>query len=101
MSDLSPFFLSLCESQEFKEVLKSTIIQALNEREVPPEPTPIFHTKKEAAKYLRISLPTLDSYIRMGFLEASRIGDRVLISQEAINKALKAMPTWKYKQKRA
>jgi excisionase family DNA binding protein len=43
-----------------------------------PQPD-LFYTRKEAAKILRISLPTLGSYIKQGTIEARFIDRRVLI----------------------
>lgn len=39
----------------------------------------LFYTRKEAAKILRISLPTLGSYIQKGTIETRCIDRRVLI----------------------
>jgi hypothetical protein len=43
-----------------------------------PQPD-LFYTRKEAAKILRISLPTLGSYIQQGTIETRCIDRRVLI----------------------
>lgn len=43
-----------------------------------------FYTLKEAAKLLRVSLPTLGSYIKKGKIEARFIDRRVLIPVDSI-----------------
>jgi hypothetical protein len=47
------------------------------------------HTRKETAEIFKISLPTLDKYIKLGLIQAERIGDRrILISTAAIRAAV-------------
>lgn len=41
----------------------------------------IKHTRKEAAKRLRISLPTLDKHIAEGLIKSQRLGKRILIPE--------------------
>jgi excisionase family DNA binding protein len=47
-------------------------------------------TRKETAKVLRISLPTLNEWTKDGTISSCRIGGRVLYTQEAINESLNA-----------
>jgi excisionase family DNA binding protein len=51
------------------------------------------YSRKEACGILKISLPTLARYIERGVVGAHRVGTRILISQEDINKALRDIPT--------
>lgn len=46
-------------------------------------------SRKETAKKLSISLPTLHLFTKEGIIRAYRIGNRVLYKQEDINNALK------------
>ena len=50
-------------------------------------------TKKEAAKLLRISLPTLSERIKTGFVPAYRIGCRVLLEKTEVLKSLNKIKT--------
>lgn len=45
-------------------------------------------TRKEAAQFLRCSLPTLDKYRRSGTLTAHKIGAKVLFNQEELKRVL-------------
>jgi excisionase family DNA binding protein len=45
-------------------------------------------TRMEAARYLKISLPSLDKLTKQGKLIASRIGRKKLYSKDQINKSL-------------
>lgn len=85
MSDLSPFFLSFCESKEFKESLKSTLLQALDERQPQAEPEPVFYTRHDCRRILHLSLVTIDKHIANGRIKAKKCGNRYLIPKESID----------------
>lgn len=46
------------------------------------------YTREEAAKELRVSIPTVDRLIRMGALKKAKIGRRTLISPADINRLI-------------
>lgn len=48
-----------------------------------------FLTRKETAELLRISLPTLADWTKLGFLHAINIGRRVLYSYAEVQRLLK------------
>lgn len=50
-------------------------------------------TRKEAAGFLRISLPTLGEYVKRGILKAQRIGSRVLFDKTELENALHHIKT--------
>lgn len=52
------------------------------------EDTPLYLTRDEAAKMLRISLPTLADWTRQGIIPAQRIGRRVLYAISDIENTL-------------
>lgn len=54
-------------------------------------------TRKEAAKRLTISLPTLSKYSLEGLIPCYRIGSRVLYKEEEIDKALELVHSQKFK----
>ncbi len=53
----------------------------------------------EAADLLKISLPTLAEYTRTGLIQGSRIGTRVLYSEDAIAAAVKEIPSMKFQRR--
>jgi len=60
-----------------------------------PQPHPSNHkllSRKEAAEYLDISLPTLDKYTKLGRIRGTRLGGRVLYSDEDLEKSLTEIP---------
>lgn len=48
----------------------------------------VFYSRYEICKLLKISLPTLGRYLTLGIVTGKRIGNRILFSQEDIDKAL-------------
>lgn len=55
-------------------------------------------TRKETAKFLHISLPTLDKYTDLGIIHGHRLGSRILYKEDAIEEACKVIETKKYKR---
>lgn len=54
---------------------------------------PKLYTRTEAAEMLHISLPTLNSYTKLGLIRATRTGTRVLYSEVDLKEALKEIPS--------
>jgi len=75
--------------QEFVNLLKSCLFSALSELQKPEELIS-YYTREQAAKLLKISLPTLDKLIQSGELRANRIGKRPVILQEDLKNYLKS-----------
>jgi excisionase family DNA binding protein len=89
-------------NEELESIIKNSVIQALQDW-IPPQPTssnlPEYGTRKEVAELLRISLPTLDDYIKRGVIEASRIGGRIRIKRSEIEKAMTDIKSLRYQRK--
>ena len=52
---------------------------------------PVYYTRKDAAKILHISLPTLNKYTKLAVIPGVRIGTRVLYKAEVIEEACKGI----------
>lgn len=50
---------------------------------VRPKP-PVLVKRKEAAKYIGVSLPTLDAYAKCGLLHPQHVGGRVFYSEDEL-----------------
>ena len=59
--------------------------------------SPSFVTRKETARLLRISLPTLHEYTKNGILVGYRIGGRILYKLSEIEDVLEENSTAKYR----
>lgn len=57
-----------------------------------------FITRKEAAKLLKISLPTLHEWTKLGWLQSYRIGTRILYKQQEIEASLHKVGSLKFKK---
>ena len=56
------------------------------------------YTIKEAATELNVSALSVRNYIAKGYLKATKIGRRILISNESLEKAMKEVKSLKYKR---
>lgn len=56
------------------------------------------YTIKEASTELRVSVLTIRNYIEKGYLKANKIGNRVLINNDCIEKALQEVKSLRYKR---
>lgn len=87
---------------EFEEIQKNWLREVLEERKS-QENTQQFRkepygTRKEVAKELKISLPTLNDFTKRGIIKAYRIGGRVLYRWEEIYKSLQEIKSQKYRR---
>ena len=92
------FSLSVPQAENYiKSWVKSAIHEA--QREEPEElGKPKFYTRAEVKEIFNISLPTLDKYAELGLIKKKRIGNRILFSEEEIQRALTDVPSQKYKR---
>jgi excisionase family DNA binding protein len=72
---------------ELKNIIREVINES-NKDKIQQQTEPKLYTREEAKELLHISLSTLDTYRKKGAIKASRVGTRVLISQEDIDVAL-------------
>lgn len=88
--------------EELGDLIKNSIVEALqNWQPILPLASnlPEYSTRKEVAVLLRISLPTLDDYIKRGVIEAERIGGRIRIRSSEIENAMTKVKSLRYKRK--
>ena len=81
--------LNTFEFSDFENAFDKAIKRAFLEYAHPPkEGDSDLRSRKETAKKLCISLPTLHLFTKEGIIRAYRIGNRVLYKQEDIDNAL-------------
>ncbi|WP_035360623.1 helix-turn-helix domain-containing protein [Dyadobacter alkalitolerans] len=86
--------------EELDVIIQNSVVRALQEWKL-PEPkiaVPEYTTRKEVAKLLKVSLPTLDDYIKRGLITAVRIGGRVRIKREEVERSMIEVKSLKYKR---
>jgi hypothetical protein len=90
----------------FKDELKEIVKEAL--RELSLEKGALMQgrgsdttllDRKEAAKLLRISLPTLDQYSKEGIIIGRRIGKKIVYRKDEVLNAGKSVTLLKYRRK--
>lgn len=98
ISSSNPFFSLTIQQAE--TLIKSWVSDIVKTTVQPNDPAPVFYTREEVCRLLKISLPTLDKIARNNELPVKRIGKRYLFSREDVEAALKA-PTFKKYKRRA
>jgi excisionase family DNA binding protein len=72
-----------------RALLKSWIKESLSEIEKTSDQSALYYSRNEVCGLLKISLPTLSRYINLGLIKSHKVGNRIIISKEDINNALK------------
>ncbi|QXP56212.1 helix-turn-helix domain-containing protein [Cellulophaga sp. HaHa_2_95] len=81
--------LNTFEQADFEKALDAALQRALKNLATPEKENPSkLLSRKDTAKFLCISLPTLHEWTKSGAIRAHRIGNRVLYKQGDINLAL-------------
>lgn len=88
----------LVNEKELRDLISDSITKVLDTfKPVEPSNENELITRKETAKILDISLPTLNAYTRDGKIQSYRIGSRIRYKRnEVINSVLKVQ-SFKYK----
>jgi excisionase family DNA binding protein len=55
-------------------------------------------TRAEASRLLKITLPTLHDWTKLGYLKSYKMGSRVLYKESEIIQTLEQVPSFKYKK---
>jgi len=86
---MKSIILSELSVDEFKEILSESL-KACNQTHISysPEKETRYLTRKETAKILKISLPTLHEYTKSGFLKSYRLGKNIRYKRIDIENAL-------------
>ena len=88
--------LSTLELSDIKKVVEEVIENKLKNLNPQPEKEGLkLLSRKDTAKLLCISLPTLHDWTKTGIVKAHRIGNRILYKLEEVNGALKMIQTSK------
>lgn len=77
----------------FREILQSELASF---KPVQENTSNLLYTRKEVAKMLGISLPTLHEWTKGGSIKAHRIGTRVRYKEKDVKNALKEVKNHKY-----
>lgn len=79
-------------TDDLKLIIKNSVCEALQQTDKPQPQIQTeqseFYTRKQTADKLHISLTTLDTYTRLGILNAVKVGYRVLYKSADLNESL-------------
>lgn len=87
--------LSTLELSDIKKVVEEVIENKLKNLNPPEKEGLKLLSRKDTAKLLCISLPTLHDWTKTGIVKAHRIGNRILYKLEEVNDALNSIKTSK------
>ena len=93
---LSPIALDEFENR-LEKVIQSALTLAVVKKESNPD-LEVFLTRKEAAKLLRISLPTLTRYVKAGIIPALILGNEYRFNKAKLLDCMKAINQQKYRR---
>ena len=76
------------------------IVDRVSERvlSITAKKEPKFKTRKETAKIVHATLPTLARITKDGLLSSKRVGSRILYEADAIDEAVKKQVVFKYRR---
>jgi excisionase family DNA binding protein len=57
-----------------------------------------YFTRQEVARLLKISLPTLNDYTKLGWLQSYKLGNRVLYKKEVVLASVEKLAANKYRK---
>jgi len=82
---------------DFRKILEEVLeTNTKGQGKSPQNPLVEYFTRNEAAKLLRISLPTLSRYSKLGLVKEYRIGTRILFKKSEVDSCLEQVQTSKY-----
>lgn len=87
--------LSTLELSDIRKVVEEVIENKLKNLNPPEKEQLKLLSRKDTAKLLCISLPTLHDWTKTGIVKAHRIGNRILYKLEEVNDALNSIKTSK------
>ncbi|WP_425629797.1 helix-turn-helix domain-containing protein [Cellulophaga lytica] len=92
---MTKVMLSTLELSDIKKVVEEVIENKLKNLNPPEKEGLKLLSRKDTAKLLCISLPTLHDWTKTGIVKAHRIGNRILYKLEEVNDALNSIKTSK------
>lgn len=97
---MEQIFLQGISLDEFKELLIETVESRFKVQEVQSkvQSDQKYLSRAEVAKLLKISLPTLNEWTKIGHLQSYRIGNRVLYKADEVDESLSKVRTLKYRR---
>lgn len=93
--------LVITTPEMLEEIIKSTLDIAMQEfyrKKESAKEKKNHYTIKETALELKVSTLTVRNYIQRGILKANKIGHRILVTNESLEKSLNEVKSQRYKR---
>lgn len=93
--------LVIATQEMLEDIIKSsldTAIQEFYQKKESAIARKKHHTIKETSTELKVSTLTVRNYIERGILKAFKIGNRILITNESLEKAMSEVKSSRYKR---
>ncbi|WP_269684803.1 helix-turn-helix domain-containing protein [Flavobacterium lacustre] len=93
--------LVITTPETLEEIIKSSLDTAIQEFYLKKESAKErkkHYTIKETSAELKVSTLTVRNYIEKGYLKAFKIGNRILITNESLEKALNEVKSLQYRR---
>jgi excisionase family DNA binding protein len=87
---VAELFLKGITVEEFLRMIDQAIDRKFGGMQKPPMESHknLYYSRKEVARMLQISLPTLNDWTKLGWLKSYKIGNRVLYKREEVEEAV-------------
>lgn len=86
---MGKIYLQSLELSDIKRVIEEVVENKISKLSPPKHQNPnVLLSRKETAKLLCVSLPTLNEWTKTGIVKAHRIGNRVLYKEQEVLDAL-------------
>lgn len=82
--------------EELQDIIRSIVKEEIQQAATVRRKETTYMTRKEAATFLRVSLPTINNYTKAGIIKGFRVGYRVLYKLEDLEMNLNAIVTSRY-----
>jgi excisionase family DNA binding protein len=93
--------LVITTPEMLEEIIKSSIVIAIQEfysKKESAKARKKHYTIKESSTELKVSTLTVRNYIAKGILKAFKIGNRILITNESLENAMKEVKSLRYQR---
>lgn len=89
-----PIMMFPYSPDQLRKLISETVKEALTA--TPEKPKEVYLTRAEAAERLKISIPTLNRWSKIGSLKSYIVGGRVFYKESELDKGFQEVQTVKY-----
>jgi excisionase family DNA binding protein len=95
---MNDIFLSSIALKDFETLIRDCVKSELKNYSPEQPPETEYITRKQAAAFLGISLPTLNDWSKQGIIPSYRIGSRVRYKKAEVEASLSKVQSVKYRR---